>query len=458
MPITGQLSADTRLMPWNDIRFIGPVIAIPPATFAILLLWQGDLGWAFRAAQLCLGWAVIVQLAFLLPRIFDRGWFELFAYLLHFVAIGAASLTVTFRLEQYGQDLLYDQLAVAGMAGQLMLGFLVLNGAPLRLRAELNRQVLAAAAVVVCSAALVKFALYIQYVGLAGGHFSIYTEGDAVRDNSPAVIRILAAGAPLIGLLAVTQPGLPRWCRMLGVLAIMLEFAIGIRGRPVYIILSALAIAQVHIRITPARKIAILISGVLAVIAIGSVGYVREENTSEIDEYFWMVLESLFGIFEAGVFSAQLPGASPLVLTQGIVLLAPTPIGSIDTVAKLISVVYTQKAYLVGYGYSSSVLTETVLLFGPLGAGLVYPAAVFGITVAIKAAVSSRRTWLFLYGACVLPIAFYIWRAELWQLAVPAVKALPFIVVLVGADAYARLGKDRPALRLPLPTSNPRVS
>jgi hypothetical protein len=431
------------VMPWKDPRFLLPATVIPLVTFTILLLWQSDLGAAFRLAQLCLAWAVVVQMAVILVRVFDRGWYELFAYLLHLVAIGAAALSVTFRLEQYPQDLLYDQLAVAGMGGQLMLGLLVLSNGPLRLHAVLDRNVMALSTVVVCSAALVKFILYIRYVGLAGGHFSIYTEGDAVRDNSPAIIRIIAAGAPLVGLLAITQPGLPRWCRLLGIVAIMLEFAIGIRGRPLYIMLAAIAIGQVHLPITPVRKILIVVSAALAVLAIGAIGYVREDNTTRIDEYFWMVLESLFGIFEAGVFSAQLPNATPLVLSQILVLLAPTPIGSIDTVAKLISVTYTQKAYLVGYGYSSSVLTEVTLIFGPLLTGFIYPLSALLIVSAIKYAVSSRRTWVFLYGASVLPIAFYIWRAELWQLAVPVIKALPFITVLLGFNLFVHLGRER---------------
>jgi len=408
------------------------------------LLWQSDLGGAFRAAQLVFGWAVLGQFLFIIPHVFNRGWYELFAYVLHLIAIGAASLTVTFRLEQYPQDLLYDQLAVLGMAGQLMLGFMMLNSGPLILKVELNRSVVAASAVVVCSAALIKFALYIQYVGLAGGHFSIYTEGDAVRDNSPTIVRILAAGAPLIGLLAITQNNLPKWCRLLGILAIILEFAIGIRGRPLYIILAALAIAQVNIRLTSIRKTLLSIGAILAVIGLGFIGYVREDSTTRIDEYFWMVLESLFGIFEAGVFSAQLPNAASLTITQIIPLLAPTPIGNIDTVAKLVSVTYTQKAYLVGYGYSSSALTEISILFGPLWSSLIYPLTVFGIVTMIRRAISSKRAWLFLYGACVLPIAFYIWRAELWQLAVPVIKALPFIALLLGFDAFARLGDKKP--------------
>ena len=44
-----------------------------------------------------------------------------------FVTVGAASATVTFRLEQYPQDLLYDQFAIIGMAGQLMIGILALR-------------------------------------------------------------------------------------------------------------------------------------------------------------------------------------------------------------------------------------------------------------------------------------------------------------------------------------------
>src|SRR5690606_23650715 len=132
--------------------------------------------------------------------------------------------------------------------------------------------------------------------------------------------------------------------------------------------------------------------------------------------------ESLFGVFEAGVFSAEIPNSFSLVLTQIHTLLLPTPIGSIDTVSKLISATFTPRAYLSGFGYSSSAFTEISLLFGPLLAGFVYPVAVFGIITFIKIAVTSQRTWLFLYGVSALPIAFYIWRAELWQLVVPAIK------------------------------------
>ena len=44
---------------------------------------------------------------------------------------------------------------------------------------------------------MIKFYYYLQVVGEAGGHSAIYTEGDAVRDNSPAAVRVLSAGAPL---------------------------------------------------------------------------------------------------------------------------------------------------------------------------------------------------------------------------------------------------------------------
>ena len=116
-------------------------------------------------------------------------------------------------------------------------------------------------------------------------------------------------------------------------------------------------------------------------------------------------------------------------------------------VGKLLTSTFTPRAYLAGYGYSSAALTEITMLFGPVWAALVYPVTVLGIVTAIKAAVTSRRPWLFLYGASTLPIADYIWRAELWQMAVPAIKAAPFILVLLAADAYARLAERRAPLR-----------
>lgn len=434
--------------PWQSARFVIPSIAIPLITFLAMLLWQGDAREAFRAVQLCFGWVLVLQVMAVISRVFERGWFEFFAYMMHFVSIGAASLTVTFRLEQYPQDMLYDQMAVLGMSGQLIIGFMALNSRPLLVKARLNPQVLAICAVVVCSAALIKFGFYIRYVGL-GGHLEIYTQGDAVRDNSPAVIRILAAGSPLIAFLVITQPGLPRWCRALGVLAVMLEFAIGIRGRPIYIILAVLVLVQDRLRLTLPRKVFIVFGALISVIAVAAIGYFREANDSTIIDFFWMILESLFGIFEAGVFGTQIPDTAPLITGQIAPLLVPTPLGTVDTIAKLLSSTFTPKAYVLGYGYSSSALTEITMLVGVVFSGLAYPIAVLLILSGIKATIAARQTWTFLYGACVLPIAFYIWRAELWQLAVPAIKAAPFILVLLGADAFARLANRSDAARRP---------
>ena len=447
MTLTDAFEAPPLRAPTTSLRFVATIAAIPLVTFVTMLLWQGDARTAFRVIQLCFGCAVALQLVLILASVFERGWYEIFAYGLHFTAVGAASLTVTFRLEQYPQDLLYDQMALLAMAGQLTLGAMVLRSRPLEQRARLDPKVLAVCAVVVCTAALIKFGFYIQYVGLAGGHSAIYTEGDALRDNSPAPVRILAAGAPLIGLLAITHPGLPRWCRALGALSIVLEFAIGIRSRPLFIILAALALVQGRIRFTPLLKALIVAGALAAVFAIGAIGYVRENNSVTGAEYVWIVLESLFGIFEAGVFGAQIPNTAPIVVGQLGPLLAPTPLGSVDTIAKLLTSTFTPNAYIAGYGYSSAALTEVTMLLGPVISGAAYPLAVFGIVTLIRRTVTSRRNWIFLYGMCVLPIAFYIWRAELWQLAVPAIKALPFIAVLLGADAFARLGHGRAPLR-----------
>lgn len=441
--------ADPRSTPLAlpSARLLAPLLLIPLATFVALLVWQDGERSAFRAAQVTFGVVVFAQMALVFARGFTIGWFEFLAYVLHLLTIGAASLTVTFRLEQYPQDLLYDQFAIVGMAGQLTMGVLALRAAPLRIAAPLDTRVLTICAVVVCTAAMIKFYYYLQVVAEAGGHASIYTEGDAVRDNSPAVVRVLSAGAPLIGLLALTYPRMPWWCRLLGALAILLEFAIGIRGRPLFVILSAAAILQASVRLTPLRKAAIVAGAVLAIIVIAAIGYVRESNQSTITDYFWMVLQSLFGIFEAGVLAAQIPDTRSIVTGQIVPLLFPSPIGDIDTVGKLISATYTPVAYVAGYGYSSSALTEVTMLCGPVLAGLVYPLVVVAVMSAIRAAVTSRHTWLFLYGACTMPIAYYIWRAELWQMVVPAIKAGPFILLLLAADAYARLSERRDPLR-----------
>lgn len=432
----------------RNLRFWVPVLSIPFLTIVGMLFWQGDAEGSFRAMQLTFGWAVLFQLVLVLRNVFRCAWYELFAYSLHMLANGAAALTVTFRLELYPQDLLYDQCALLGLAGQLMIGTMVLTSKPLKTRAHLNPRLLTACAVVVCTAALVKFGYYLQYTGFqSGAHLEIYTDGDAVRDNSPAPIRILAAGSPLISLLVMTQPGLPRWCRLLGLVAVVLEFAIGIRSRPLFIILSALSLIQYRINFTPTRKVVVASGAIFAVVGIACIGYFRENNSVGAEDYFWIIIESLFGIFEAGVFGAQIPDTAPIILGQIWPLLAPTPLGSIDTVAKLLTSTFTPKAYAAGFGYSSAALTETVMLFGPLLSGVVYPLTVLGIVKMIRAAVTSTHTWKFLYGACMSPIAFYIWRAELWQLVVPAIKALPFIAVLLCADAYARLGKPRASLR-----------
>ena len=334
-------------------------------------------------------------------------------------------------------------MALIGMGGQLMLGFMTLNNGPLRQQARLDGRVLAICAVVVCTAALIKFQFYLQFIASAGGHSEIYTEGDALRDNSPAAIRILAAGAPLIGLLALTQPGLPKWCRALGALSIVLEFAIGIRSRPLFILMGAIALFQARVRLTRLLKVLIVAGAVVAVVAIAAIGYFRENNSVTAAEFSgWSsraCSESSKPAFSAS--KSQIP--AQIVVTQIVPLLAPTPIGSIDTVGKLLTSTFTPQAYLAGYGYSSAALTEITMLVGPVWAALIYPLAVFAIVTAIKAAITSRRSWTFLYGASTLPIAYYIWRAELWQMVVPAIKAAPFILVLLAADAFARLGQRR---------------
>ena len=442
-------SADMRSTSFAlpSARLLASLLLIPLVTFVALLVWQDGERAVFRTAQVAFGVVVFAQMALVFARAFTIGWFEFLAYVLHLLTIGAASLTVTFRLEQYPQDLLYDQFAIIGLAGQLTMGMLALRAAPLRITASIDTRVLTICAVVVCTAAMIKFYYYLQIVAEAGGHSSIYTEGDAVRDNSPAVVRVLSAGAPLIGLLALTFPRIPWWCRLLGALAIMLEFAIGIRGRPLFVVLSAAAILQTSIRLTPLRKAGIVAAAVLAIIAIAAIGYVRESNNSTITDYFWMVLESLFGIFEAGVLATQIPDTQSIVVGQIVPLLFPGPIGDVDTVGRLISATYTPAAYMSGYGYSSSALTEVTMLCGPVLAGLVYPMVVVATMSVIRAAITSRRTWIFLYGAATIPIAYYIWRAELWQLVVPAIKAGPFILVLLAADAFARLGEKRAPLR-----------
>jgi hypothetical protein len=128
-------------------------------------------------------------------------------------------------------------------------------------------------------------------------------------------------------------------------------------------------------------------------------------------------------------------------------LLQPTPLTSIDTIAKLLTAVYAQQGYIWGFGFSSAALTETAILFGPVLAAITYPAIVLAIVTGIRAAITSKQQWWYLYGACVLPIGFYIWRAELWQVVIPVIKALPYIAILLGADAFARLGRARATKR-----------
>lgn len=431
----------------SHLRTVLFLLPVPIAALLALLIWQDGEHGVFRALQLGFGGLVLVQMIVVALRAFDRGWLEILAYLLHLVMIGASALAVTFRVEQYPQDMFYDQFALIGMAGQLVLGVLALTSSPLLITARIDPNVLKICALVVCTAAVAKFYFYFGFVGAASGYASIYTEGDAVRDTSPALIRILSAGAPLIGLLALTYPRMPLWCRGLGALAIMLEFAIGIRGRPFYIALSAAAILQASIRLTPRSRLMIALGAVAVVLVLAVIGYVREGNTSSIPDYMVAVAQSLFGIFESGVFSAQLPDTAPIVVGQIRPLIFPTPLNDIDMVYKLLSVTYTPTAYLLGYGYSSSAMTEVGMLFGPVVSGLVYPLVVAAIVAGVRAAVTSKHTPVFLYGACVLPTAFYIWRAELWQMAVPAIKAAPFILVLLGVDAYARLGERRQAGR-----------
>lgn len=433
-------SEDKRL--WQKPAVSLQLAAIPLASFLAVISWQANLHGLFETLQIALAWAVVGQAMMVLFYAFERSWFGFFAYLLHMVAIGGSSLAVAFGAERYPTGLPYDQLSVVGMAGQLMLGVAMLSNGPVSTRVKLDRNVLAICAIIVCSAALIKFGFYIRYVGLSGGHMDIYTEGDAVRDNSPTIIRLLAAGAPLIALLAVTQPDLPRWCRALGFLAIVLEFAIGIRSRPLFIIFSIISLTQLSFKITLPRKILAVFGAIISILAIAALGYFRENNQSTSIDYFWIVIRSLFGVFEASVFSAQLPASnSEIVFDQLGPLLFPTPRAIIDTVAKLLTVTFSPEAFLMGFGYSSSALAEIVMIFGLPAAGLIYPFATFGIFTSIQIAVCSKRIWIFLYGVSVIPVSFYIWRAELWQMIIPAIKALPFILVLMGVDTFARLGR-----------------
>lgn len=82
--LPSEATTPARVMPWTDPRFVLTLAVIPLVTLTAMLLWQDNARTAFRVIQLCFGWAVVVQMALVVLRVFERGWYEFFAYVLHF--------------------------------------------------------------------------------------------------------------------------------------------------------------------------------------------------------------------------------------------------------------------------------------------------------------------------------------------------------------------------------------
>jgi hypothetical protein len=396
---------------------------------AALLFALGDLA-AVQAWMHALAIVALAQGAWVLLRFFSTGWLETFAYLFHWLFIGGAcAASLLLQLEDTLQT--HWPLLMAGLNTQVLLGAMAISGRPLVVRAKFSRALLAALLLVCGVAALVKFGFYIEQVGAVGDHLAIYTEGDAIRDASPWPVRILAAGAPLVAVMVLTQRGIPWPLQVLALAAISIEFAIGTRSRPIFLLAAVLALRQTWlVQGATLQRLALGAGLTSAVLVAAAVGYWREGYDVGWQAFALISLTSLAGTVQAALAGVELPGLESSVLTQLPALFVPSDLSRLDTVAKLVSAAALPATYELGYGLSSSAMLECALLLSPLACVLAYPALAWLVLRAVRAALQTPRAALHLLGVALLPTLFYVWRAELWQPLVAASKSLPYLLVL----------------------------
>lgn len=383
--------------------------------------------WALKAmAALALAQGLV-----LLPGLSRRGWLEVFAYLFHWVFVGGACVDFAWTQLLEPLEMRHMPLALSGLAAQIGLGFLLRHDTPLRLRLEVRPSVLVTVMVLCSAAALVKFALYFREIAALGGHLAIYTDGASIRDSSPFVIRVLASGAPFVALVALAQRNLPVSMRWLAIAAIGMEFLIGTRSRPLFLLCCALALIQMDLKFSVQQLRRWLFGISLAIAAMVVLGYVREGYEIPAAAYMLVVFESLAGTVHGAVNGVDVQGLGTLVVRQLTSLLWPSDLSQIDTVARAISMEIIPAAYESGYGLSSSALLEIATLGTIAASPVLYPAVAVAFVMLVRVCVQSRVGIVYLAGIALMPTVFYLWRAELWQPLASLVKALPFLLMLL---------------------------
>lgn len=377
--------------------------------------------------------APLLQLFWVVRRFYRTGWIEGFAYFFHWLFIGGAC--VAFMLTDAFDTVtpLQQHLLVAGINAQVLLGALALGSKPTQVGVQFSPGAVSALMLVCGTAALVKFGFYIQQIGEVGDHLAIYTEGEAVRDATPLPVRVLATGASLVAVVALCQRAVPMHIKLLALLAICMEFAIGTRSRPIFLLCAVMALGQAALIGSRRSRMLIGLVPVLGAVGAGAVGYFREGYDVGAGLYIVISLASLAGTLEAALASTEMASMPATVLTQLPVLLAPTDRTQIDTAAKLVSTETNPWTYDLGYGLSSSALLETSALLSPQACLLAYPLLCILLVLAVRRAIESRNSLWHLVGIALLPTLFYVWRAELWQPLISVAKALPFLLLLAAA-------------------------
>jgi hypothetical protein len=388
--------------------------------------------------------APLFQLFWVLRGFYRTGWIEGFAYFFHWLFIGGACVAFLLTNAFGTVTPIQQNLLVAGINAQVLLGALVLGSKPTRIGVQFSSRVVSALMLVCGTAALVKFGFYIQQIAEVGGdHLAIYTEGEAVRDATPWPVRVLATGASLVAVVALCQRSVPMRIKLLALLAICMEFAIGTRSRPIFLLCAVLALGQAALVGSRRSRRLVALVPLLGVLGAGGVGYLREGYDVGAGEFAAISLASLAGTFEAAIASTEIVTMPATVLTQLPVLIAPTDRTQIDTAAKLVSTETNPWTYDMGYGLSSSMLLETSALLSPQACLLVYPLLAVLSVVAVRRAVESRNSLWHLAGIALLPTLFYLWRAELWQPLIALAKSLPFLLVLAATrPARGRWGRS----------------
>jgi hypothetical protein len=377
--------------------------------------------------------APLFQLFWVLRRFYRTGWIEGFAYFFHWLFIGGAC--VAFLLTDAFDTVtpIQRHLLVAGINAQVLLGALVLGSKPAQIGVQFSPRAVSALMLVCGTAALVKFGFYIQQIGEVGDHLAIYTEGEAVRDATPLPLRVLATGASLVAVVALCQNSVPMHIKLLALLAICMEFAIGTRSRPIFLLCAVLALGQAALIGSRRSRRLVALVPVLGIVGAGAVGYFREGYDVGVGVFVVISLASLGGTVEAALASTEIVSMADTVIAQLPVLIAPTDRTQIDTAAKLVSTETNPWTYDLGYGLSSSTLLETSALLSPQACLLAYPLLCILLVLAVRRAIDSRNSVWHLAGIAVLPTLFYLWRAELWQPLIALAKALPFLLLLAAA-------------------------